>query len=180
MVLFSCTSQQKKDRQANAIPTVSESVRIEHYDWKPPKYKTVKAYMVSNDLACCWTRERDGGKRNFFERIKREKNVVLSKTQVEKTETLFTTTVSDSLYSVADCFTPRHIIVYHDNKGEMTAAILVCYDCSKTEVFPAVTENLNIYTENFRALFQEVGFPVFDNPLQHQAHIDSLKFLKKN
>ena len=180
MVLFSCTSQQKKNNQTTVTMPIPSIVTVERYHWKTPKYKTVKAYMLSNDLAYSWIRVQDSGKRDFFEKVRNEKNVVLSNTQVKKIETLFTTTVSDSLIIGADCFNPRHIIVYYNQKDELTAAILICHECSKMQFFPEAKEDLNIYTENFRHLFQELGLPVFDNPLQHQVYIDSLKFLKKN
>ena len=180
VILLSCSGEQQNQKPVANSFSVSDSIRTEHYNWKTPKYKTVKAYLLSDELTYQWIRNQDSGKRNFFEKIEKEKNVILSEIQINKIKTLFTVTLSDSLSAGADCFNPRHVIVYYDQEERPIAAILACFECDRLQTLPEADKDLNLYLYNFRPLFQELGLPVFDNPLQHQTYLDSLKKLNKS
>ncbi|MDJ1473501.1 hypothetical protein [Xanthocytophaga flava] len=155
----------------------------EHYDWKVSKYKYVKAYVIPDHLAClCFVNEMR--KKEFIARLDSAQNKllpdkILSEKQVLEIETLFTETIENDTERWADCFNPRHAIVYYDDQHRPTNAILACFECSKIETFPNAQENLDLYIENFRSFFEKLGLPVFNNPIEHQAYIDSLKTLKK-
>ncbi|MDJ1505146.1 hypothetical protein [Xanthocytophaga agilis] len=156
----------------------------EHYDWKVSKYKYVKAYVIPDHLAClCFVDEMR--KKEFIARLDSTQNKllpdkILSEKQIREIETLFTKTSEDDMYGMgADCFNPRHAIVYYDDQHRPTNALLVCFECGRIEAFPNTQENLNFYTDNFRSFFEKLGLPVFDNPIEYEAYIDSLKTLKK-
>jgi|GEM_PF-6301467 len=175
VVLLACSCQHTSDTVNTGI---SDSARAKHGNWTTPAYKTVKAYILSNNLAYSYhgTINKDNGKEYFLERVKTEKNVVLSEAQITRIESFFS--AEPDSFGIADCFNPRHTVVYYDRKNKPIGAVLICFECGRTETFPATKEGLNGYTDHFRSLFAELGLPVFNDPNQHQAYIDSLKMFR--
>lgn len=80
----------------------------------------------------------------------------------------------DSVTTVADCFYPRHNIIFL-NKNKIINHIAVCFECNdiKSSKHPLAS------MENFEEFFNSTGLKVFYNPIEHTEYYDSLKLSNK-
>lgn len=76
--------------------------------------------------------------------------------------------------AVADCFTPRHTIVFLDDKDSIVNYIFICFECNRV----AGSNNPQASMDNYREFFNSVGLKVFDRPDYHERYYDSLSSLK--
>lgn len=168
------TLQETPEELADTITTI-------HYDWNPPAYTTVKAYLLRPQLISSAANLGMANEpEDFFAKIKYEKGIELSKEQVSGISSRFSVEAEESEYLPADCFDPRHAIVYYDIE-EPVAAIVVCFECGKLYTYPKFEQKISLhnYLKNFDPFFVKLGMPVFSNPVEYDAYMDSVQAIGK-
>ncbi len=191
LLLVSC-SQHNKQKQSVQEKTeeIEDTSNIVRYDWNPPAYRTVKAYLLKPHLiGPAANLGMANEPKEFFDKIQSEEGVVLSEAQIARVFGLFTfhvgeskvDSVEDSVNGLADCFDPRHAIVYYNEQEEPVAAIVACFECGRLCTYPRFEEEieLNSYLSNFHPFFEELNMPIFSNPLEYNAYMDSLQKVEK-
>lgn len=80
----------------------------------------------------------------------------------------------DSAAVAADCFYPRHNIIFIKDK-KVISHIVVCFECNqiKSNKIPLAS------MENLEEFFNTIGLKVFYNPIEHKKYYDSLKLINK-
>jgi hypothetical protein len=78
--------------------------------------------------------------------------------------------------AVADCFTPRHTILFLDDKDSIINYIFVCFECNRV----ASSKSQQASMDNYREFFNSVGLKVFDRSDYHERYYDSQNRFKKN
>lgn len=72
--------------------------------------------------------------------------------------------------AVADCFYPRHNIVFLDNAGHVLHYLAICFECNRRKASKSTPASM----ESLAALFNSIGLPVFDRPDWHSQYYDSI------
>lgn len=72
--------------------------------------------------------------------------------------------------SPADCFSPRHGIVFYNSKNKITGHISICFECNRYLSQPEVIHHLKI--DLLKKIFKQQGLPTKDGEIR--------KFLKEN
>lgn len=75
----------------------------------------------------------------------------------------------DSVTKVADCFYPRHNIIFL-NKNKLVNHITVCFECNQIKSGKPSLASM----KNFQDFFNSLGLKVFDNPIEHSTYYDSI------
>ena len=83
---------------------------------------------------------------------------------------------SSTIHSEADCFYPRHNILYIDENGKLTDYILICFECSKIKS----TKTNKASLSNFETFFNSIGLKTFNTPDNHYKFYDSLLKIRKH
>ncbi len=72
--------------------------------------------------------------------------------------------------SPADCFNPRHGIVFYNSKNKIVGHISICFECNSYHTQPEVIHHVKI--DLFETIFKQHGFPTKDEMIR--------KYLKEN
>ena len=83
---------------------------------------------------------------------------------------------SSKIQLEADCFYPRHNILFIDENGKLTDYVLVCFECSKIKSTKTHKASLSDF-ENF---FNSIGLKTFNRPDYHYKFYDSLLKTRKH
>jgi hypothetical protein len=75
----------------------------------------------------------------------------------------------------ADCFYPRHNIIFLDEKDSIIHFISVCFECGNSKQSKSDLADM----DNMQSFFDSVGLAVFDSPDYHVEFYNSLNKLKK-
>ena len=75
----------------------------------------------------------------------------------------------------ADCFYPRHNIIFLDKKNAVVNYIAICFECNQRETSKRDLASMR----NYANFFDSIGFKLFDTPMEHAHYYDSLNKLKK-
>lgn len=78
--------------------------------------------------------------------------------------------------SVADCFYPRHNIIFLDKKDSVVNYISICFECGNSKQSKSNLADM----DNMRSFFDSIGLKVFDRPDYYGQYYDSLYKLKKH
>ncbi|MFC7346443.1 hypothetical protein ACFQO9_06955 [Chryseobacterium zhengzhouense] len=81
----------------------------------------------------------------------------------------------DSVTTVADCFYPRHNIIFL-NENKIVNHIAICFECNDIKSSKQPLASMG----NFEEFFNSIGLKVFYNPIEHKGYYDSLKLSNKN
>jgi hypothetical protein len=72
---------------------------------------------------------------------------------------------------VADCFFPRHNLIFTGPKGSVAHFISVCFECgNRKESKPDLAD-----MDNLRMFFDSIGLKVFFDPMAHKEYYRVLK-----
>jgi hypothetical protein len=77
--------------------------------------------------------------------------------------------------AVADCFYPRHNIIFLDKRDSIVNYISVCFECGNTKQSKSDLADM----DNMQAFFDAIGLKVFDRPDYYEQHYDSLNKLRQ-
>ncbi len=77
---------------------------------------------------------------------------------------------------VADCFYPRHNIIFLNNKDSIVNYISICFECGNSKNSKANLADM----DNMHAFFDSIGLKVFYRPDYYRQYYDSLHNLKKH
>jgi len=75
---------------------------------------------------------------------------------------------------IADCFYPRHNIIFLDQQDSAINYISVCFECGNRKQSKAALADM----ENYETFFNSIGLKVFDRPDYYKQYYDSLNKLK--
>lgn len=78
---------------------------------------------------------------------------------------------ADSVRAVADCFFPRHNIIFVDQNDSIVQFVSVCFECGNAKSSKEYLADMG----NLKSFFNSIGLKVFDRPDLHSAHYDSLR-----
>ncbi len=71
---------------------------------------------------------------------------------------------------VADCFYPRHNIVFLDKKDSVINYISICFECGNRKISKTNLAHMN----DMKAFFDSIGLRVFDRPDEYDVYYDSI------
>lgn len=80
-----------------------------------------------------------------------------------------------SVYGVADCFYPRHNIIFIKDK-KIINHVTVCFECNQIKSSKSTLASM----ENLEIFFNSLGLKVFYTPFEHTKYYDSLQLAGKN
>ncbi len=75
----------------------------------------------------------------------------------------------------ADCFYPRHNIIFLNNQNRVVNYISICFECRNAKQSKSYLAD----NDNMKIFFDSIGLTVFDRPDYHKQHYDSLNKVKK-
>lgn len=73
---------------------------------------------------------------------------------------------------LTDCFYPRHNIIFLKDK-KVVNYISVCFECYQIKSSKHTFADM----KNYEDFFNSIGLKMFNNPLEHKKHYDSLKLV---
>lgn len=82
---------------------------------------------------------------------------------------------TDSAMQVADCFYPRHSILFL-NQNKIVNHIVVCFECNQVKGSKPTKASM----ENYQNFFNSLGLKMFDNPIEHSTYYDSIQQVHRN
>lgn len=111
-----------------------------------------------------------------FTKFKNKVSIKLNSEQIKEFEkhtaadTTYVYETDENENWVADCFYPRHNIVFYKANKKVLYYITVCFECNriKTNKSGAIT------MKELKDYFNYIGLPVFDSPMEHEKYYDSL------
>jgi hypothetical protein len=74
-----------------------------------------------------------------------------------------------SFEMAADCFYPRHNIIFLNNQDTLVHFISVCFECSKVKQSKDDLASM----DNFKLFFDSIGLPAIENPDLYKHYYDS-------
>jgi hypothetical protein len=77
---------------------------------------------------------------------------------------------------LADCFYPRHNIIFLNDQDSIVNYISVCFECNRV----AASKYGKASMDNYSDFFNSVGLKVFDRPDYYKTYYDSLSKLRPN
>lgn len=80
---------------------------------------------------------------------------------------------SEDNLGVADCFYPRHNIVFL-NKNKVVNYILICFECNDVKSSKPTFASM----KNYEDFFNSLGLKAFHDPFEHATYYDSIKPIK--
>lgn len=78
--------------------------------------------------------------------------------------------------SVADCFYPRHNIIFLDKHDSVVNYISICFECGNTKQSKPDLADM----DNMQSFFNSIGLKVFDRPDFYSQYYDSMNKLRKH
>ena len=72
--------------------------------------------------------------------------------------------VTNYMDSPADCFSPRHGIVFYDNVGRIIGSVSICFECNRYISQPESVNHVKINA--LRKMFINYGFPIKDGEIR--------------
>ena len=115
LTLMSCSAQQeKKGAQEKRVDTL---VALEQPDWVNFDYHRAKAYVTSS----AFVRGKIVVEGKLLPEVWDTAGVSLSQNQVQRLNQILTQPSLKDTYEVADCFYPRHGIVFWDKANQPVA-----------------------------------------------------------
>lgn len=82
---------------------------------------------------------------------------------------------SISIVSVADCFYPRHNIIFLGNRDSIVNFISICFECGNAkESKPDLA-----HMDDMKTFFDSIGLKVFDRPDEYEMFYDSINKYNK-
>ena len=103
-------------------------------------------------------------------------SIVLNSKQIEKLNKILGSPDEIKEKIVADCFYPRHNLLFLDKKNNITTYVLVCFECNQLKSNKKINQNL----KNYETFFNELGLKVFYNPMEHHDYFENLKSKKQS
>lgn len=82
---------------------------------------------------------------------------------------------SGTEYYEADCFYPRHNIIFLDKKDSIVNFISICFECANSKESKSFLADM----DNMRLFFESIGLKVFDRPDHYKQYYDSVHKSKK-
>lgn len=79
-----------------------------------------------------------------------------------------------TIITVADCFYPRHNIIFLNDKDSIINYISVCFECNQVKASKYARASMDNYSD----FFNSIGLKVFLRPDYYEAYYDSLNKLK--
>ncbi len=77
---------------------------------------------------------------------------------------------TDRTEEPADCFNPRHCIVFFDDKKALIHHVSICFECETMKSSKPHWANY----PSLRRFFESIGLRTFDDPREHRKFYDSL------
>ncbi len=71
---------------------------------------------------------------------------------------------------VADCFMPRHNIVFLDSQNKVVNYLSICFECNRRQTSKSTSASM----ESLTAFFNSIQLPVFERPDWHTKYYDSV------
>lgn len=137
------------------------------FNWVTFEYKNVKGYVTRTP----WTKDLLVVNDRLSNLVSEEFEIALTPKQEKTLLKILNKANSDSDTSAADCFYPRHGFVFWDSVGRPSAHVSICFECNRLQAQPELN---NFDLMELESFCQEIGLPVFDNPLEHEKYFDSL------
>jgi len=78
--------------------------------------------------------------------------------------------------TVADCFFPRHNIIFLDKRDSIVNYISICFECGNTMKSKSDLADM----DNMQTFFDSIGLKVFDRPDYYGQYFDSLNKIRKH
>ncbi|MDL5044992.1 hypothetical protein QQ054_02910 [Oscillatoria amoena NRMC-F 0135] len=149
---------------------LTKPIHTETCNWPGVEYATAKAFMIADS-------ER------YLEAIEQGKRVdsliagaevwEVTKEVAEKLSDVFCKPIDkNKVRRVADCFVPRHGVIFYDASGNYTAHVTICFECNHYKVYPAPK---NIDIEALKSWCKELGMPVFDRDDKYHEYFKQRK-----
>lgn len=76
---------------------------------------------------------------------------------------------------LADCFYPRHNIIFLNEKDSLVNYISVCFECNRVKASKYGKASM----DNYADFFNSIGLKVFDRPDHYKTYYDSLNKSKR-
>jgi hypothetical protein len=77
----------------------------------------------------------------------------------------------DAERTIADCFYPRHNIIFTDKRDNILNYISVCFECGNVKQSKSYLADM----DNMRSFFNSIGLKVFDRPDHYEQYYNSLR-----
>lgn len=108
----------------------------------------------------------------------------LSKVNLEEMSSIYRKGMNELRYGLSKCFTPRHGIIYFDQKGTPVASVSICFECdrvyfwSKNELpeIPEWSDDFNIKKAEqqimlLRKIIEVNKIPLMKTPAEYQVYL---------
>lgn len=92
-----------------------------------------------------------------------KERIVLSEIQKRELFNLISKDSCNSKQLIADCYNPRHQIVFKDEKDNVIGAIEICFSCGEIKSSKSIGEAKYYCLEDMRLFFWKVGIRYFIN-----------------
>jgi hypothetical protein len=165
LALASCSSRQEKN--GNSEATVDSKTNAQKASWVNFDYQQVRVYFTRTPFLGYKSAIVAEGK--LIDSVWDKEGVKLSPEQVQRLDKILQQPDRD--VAVADCFNPRHGIVFWDKNNKPVAHISVCFECNLLKATP---ELYKYDLTDIKQLFLELGMPVFEDPTKYEAYFEKL------
>jgi len=169
LILFSaCKYAEKKKDQENAKDSVEVNAVRDTFNYMDFSYNKVIAFATIDPFVFM---KMDSGK-IVFQRGKTDTiSVTLDSIQIQKLNTVLSgkTTTADTENLPADCFYPRHNIIFTDENNNIIHYMSVCFECGNLRSSKISKAKWNDLVD----FFNEVGLKVFDRPDEYGTYYNS-------
>ncbi|MVO08216.1 hypothetical protein GOQ30_03435 [Flavobacterium sp. TP390] len=160
--LFTCLSQNENKKLINCI--FKQTKKIEIYAFlELTKWEGEKRYMIYNKGKVVAI--------SFPEKYLRNK-IILNKKQIKKLKNSLVST-DDYIDERADCYFPRHTIVFYNKEDKILGYIELCFGCFNSYATKNLTflEDSMLFQQN---LFEEFGITYLTDTKEEEENYSKL------
>jgi hypothetical protein len=168
IILTICSLSCENVKDENQSSSSKLNVTTTKEDWLNFKYDSAIAFATIDPFY----RILNKGNLIDLSEIKDTISVSLSEIQIETLDSIINgrKNISGEAILPADCFNPRHNIVFFNN-DTLVNYISVCYECG---YYKSSRPNIKGNLHAFKNFFDNLGLRVFDNPGYHSKYYDSI------
>ena len=166
VLIFGCSSPMK-------FKQISEQQKL---NWNNPEFEFAVAYLFNINESYSESLIIVKGQLNEFV----EKKTELSKKEISQFVKYFLQKENPKSPPIApaECFYPRHGIVFYGKTDNVLGHISICFTCHQLKIYPKEESLEDIHLESFdylKSFFNNLDFPLFNNPDEFEVYIKSKK-----
>ena len=150
----------------NKPGTEVKTEAIDTCKWSSFDYFYAKAYII-HDFQYADSIEKKG---DISKYVVKDKTWYLTNENIAGLDSIFCGRIKnndDDSSRVADCFNPRHGIIFYNKQRQQVAHITICFECHQIKTFPKIG---NMNEQALSKWCEKLGMPVFDREEEYYEY----------